>query len=211
MTDMTLARSMPAPRTPFSGPELAVRIAVTLGGLAILSPGHLPADTRRRCGTALGLALARRGMPLERVLIWPLYIGAFPMSFLALVPVLLVNSPLEEAASALFRSGGPLYLTVLAAVVVAASLAQSRRVEPFLSKPLLDVFGSADSAANGASGRPAVPVVLTALALAAVAVVPHLLEAWLDVSMPPMITGISITAAVGIILGMKSLLPGLRA
>jgi preprotein translocase subunit SecY len=126
---------------------------------------------------ALGLVLARRGMPLERTLIWPVFIGAILAILLAAVP------------------WAPLRIAALAAVIVAVSLAESRRAEP-------------RSAAGGSSAAPvaaAAPVVLTALALAAVAVVPRLLAAQLNAPIP--IDGIGITAAVGITLGAKSFLP----
>jgi len=150
--------------------------------------------------TALGLVLARRGMPLERTLIWPLYIGAILANFLLVVPWLLPAGPLRDTTLAFLSPGGRLHIAALAVVIIAVSLAQSRRAEP-------------RSAAGGSSATPvdpaaAAPVVLTALALAAVAVVPHLLAAQLNVPIP--VDGIGITAAVGITLGAKSLLPGIE-
>jgi preprotein translocase subunit SecY len=148
---------------------------------------------------ALGLVLARRGMPLERTLIWPLYISALPVSFLLFVPLLLPAGRLQDTAGALLSPGAPLHVAALAVVIIAVSLAQSRRAAPRLT--------AGDS--SGESADPAAaPVVLTALALASVAVVPHLLKAQLDLPIP--IDGTTISTAVGITLGMKSLLSGHR-
>jgi preprotein translocase subunit SecY len=164
---------------------------------------------------ALGLVLARRGMPLERMLIWPLYIGTVLANFLLVIPWLLPDGPLQDTASTFLSPGAPLHIAALAVAIIAVSLAQSQRVEPPLPKHLPDVFAADGAAANSSSATPvdpaaATPVAaLTALALAAVAVVPQLLKAWLNVPIP--IDGIQITAAVGITLGVKSLLSGPRA
>jgi hypothetical protein len=163
---------------------------------------------------ALGLVLARRGMPLERTLIWPLYIGALPVNFLAALPWLLPDGPLRDAAWAFLGPGAPMHIAALAIAIITVSLAQSWRAEPVLpNQRFLDVFATAGSAAEGSSATPvdpaaAAPLVLTALALATIAVVPPLLAARLKVPIP--IDGLQITAAVGITLGMKSVLSGHR-
>jgi preprotein translocase subunit SecY len=148
---------------------------------------------------ALGLVLARRGMPLERVLIWPLYIGTFLANFLWVGPWLVPAVPLRHPTAWTPDPKTLPYLAALAVVIIAVSLAQWRRVAP----------RSAGSAATPVAPPPAALVVLTALALAAVAVAPPLLEAAVDGPVP--IGGIQITTAVGIILGMKSLLPSLES
>jgi len=129
-----------------------------------------------------------------------LYIGPILAIFLLVVPWLLPAGPLHDTTLALLGPGAPLYTAALAVVIIVVSLAQSRRAEP-------------RSAAEGSSAMPvdpaAAPVVLTALALAAVAVVPHLLKVLLNVPIP--IDGTIITPAVGITLGVKNLLSGHRA
>jgi preprotein translocase subunit SecY len=158
---------------------------------------------------ALGLVLARRGMPLERVLIWPLYIGAFLANFILAVPLLLPAGPLQDTAAALLGLMSPLYLAALAAVTIAVSLAQSQRAEPNPPRETPAAGESSATPVDAAAAAPIAPVVLTALALAAVAVGPHLLVARFDV--PIWISGAQMIVAVGIILGMKSLLPAYGA
>jgi preprotein translocase subunit SecY len=155
------------------------------------------------CFAALGLVLARRGMPLDRVLIWPLYIGAVPVIYLPFFPFLLPDGPLRDTAGALFSWGAPLYLTALAVIIIAVFLAEWRRSELRSA--------AAGSSATPADPAAAAPVALTALALAAVAVVPYLLVMRLRLELPLPVDGIQIAAAVVITLGVKSLLPGHRA
>jgi preprotein translocase subunit SecY len=180
-----LARSLPD--TIFQCAELARMGLLSRDGiLAILAYGLVAVAGI----TALALALARRGMPLERTLIWPLYIGSFVVTYLAIGPGLLPDGPLRDNALPLLRPGAPLYLAALALVIfVLVTLAHSRRAKP-------------QSAAEDSSATPAALTTLTALALAAIAVAPYLFAARLDV-VP--VEAIQITAAVGIVVGMKSL------
>jgi preprotein translocase subunit SecY len=128
-----------------------------------------------------------------------LYIGPILTIFVWGVPWLLPAGALHDTTLALLSPGAPLYIAALAVVIIVVSLAQARRAAPW-------------SAAGGSSATSvdaaAAPVVLTALALAAIAVVPYLLKARLNVPIP--IDGTIITAAVGITLGVKSVLSGHR-
>jgi hypothetical protein len=110
---------------------------------------------------ALGLVLARRGMPLERTLIWPLYISPIPVNFLTFVPLLFPDGPLRDTAGAFLSLGTPLHIAVLAAVIIVISLAQSRRAEP-------------RSAAVGSSATPVDPAAAAPVALRADAHSAHL-------------------------------------
>jgi hypothetical protein len=79
---------------------------------------------------ALGRTLARSGMPLDRTLIWPLYIVIIPAGVLVIAPWFFPEGPTRDTASALLSRGTPLYLAALAVIVILTSLAQWRRVEP---------------------------------------------------------------------------------
>jgi preprotein translocase subunit SecY len=79
---------------------------------------------------ALGRTLARSAMPLDRTLIWPLFIATIPAGVLVLAPWFFPEGPIRDTAKALFSRGTPLYLTALAVIVILTSLAQWRRVEP---------------------------------------------------------------------------------
>jgi preprotein translocase subunit SecY len=158
---------------------------------------------------ALGLVLARRGMPLERVLIWPLYIGAFVANFPLIVTWWLPAGPLQDTALALLGPVAPLHIAALAVVVIAVSMAQSRRADPGQLQESPAAGSSSATAVDSAAGAPIALTALTALALAAVAVAPYLFARQLGVSLP--IGDVGITAAVGITLGIKGLLSGHRA
>ncbi len=154
------------------------------------------------CVVALALVLARRGIALERTLIWPQYMGAIVANFLTVVPWLLPTGPLRETALASLALGMPLHMAVLAAVIIAISLAQSRRAG----------LRSAAEASSTAPASPAAaaPIFLIALVLAAIAVGPDVLGARLPVSIPFGGIPLAIAAAITVvlILDVKSLSSG---
>jgi preprotein translocase subunit SecY len=119
---------------------------------------------------ALGLTLKRLGRPLDRVLIWPFYLAGLPASILIIAPLALPDGPLRDGLAVLSPEK-PLYLAAVAAIVIAVFLAQWRRTEPQRAS----AEPSTPPASNEAS-----PVLLTALALAALAVVPALLSTSFD-------------------------------
>lgn len=133
-----------------SGASVAVAAAVILVALAII--------------VMLALAVNGTGMPLDRTLIWPLYIAVW----LATVPLLLPAGALGDKAAALLHPGAPLYLAALAALVFVVSLWQWRRAEAGLSALAKD--------AGGAS-----PILITALILAALAVLPEILTGYFGI------------------------------
>lgn len=153
---------------------------------------------------ALGLVLARRGIALERTLIWPLYIGGIAANFFVVVPWLLPAGPLRETVLPSLGLGAPLHIAALAAIIVAVSLAQSRRAG---LRPAEGV-----SSATPVDSTAGAPVGITALALAAVASAPHILAVRLNVPVTSWVGGIEIAAAaaiaVALILDVKSLSSG---
>jgi preprotein translocase subunit SecY len=124
---------------------------------------------------ALGLTLQRMGRPLDRTLIWPFYIASFPAGALIALPWILPDGPMWDGLVDLLSPGAPFYLAAVAAIVIAVSLAQWRRTEP--QSALAETSAPAES--SGAS-----PILVTALALAALAVVPSLLATSLNVRIP---------------------------
>ncbi len=133
---------------------------------------------------ALARTMTGSAMPLDRVLIWPLFIAAYAAGALAVLPSLLPG-PIGAIAAALLNPGGPLYLAALVMIVILVSLAEWQRVR-------------SPSAAG-------LPVALTALTLAAVAVVPELLARWFD--MPLLVEGRLLTATAVVALAVLSGLP----
>jgi preprotein translocase subunit SecY len=128
---------------------------------------------------ALALTLARSQMPLDRTLIWPLYIATIPAGLLVLSP----------------WRGTPLYLAALAVIVIGTSLAQWQRVEPRPTK--------AEPSSPGVEGVGASLIVLTVLTLAAITVVPEFLTTQLG--LPMLIDGRLMTAIVAVALAMQDL------
>lgn len=146
---------------------------------------------------AILAALAGSGMPLDRTLVWPLFIAAVPTSVLVLVPWLFPAGPIRDTAAALLNRGAPLYLAALAVFVIVISLAQWGRVE---ARPAAVAEPSSPpAAAVGASLS-----LLTALTLAAVTVVPELLRT--QFGMPMLIDGRLTTVTVAIAVAMQDLL-----
>ena len=99
---------------------------------------------------ALGQTLTVSGLPLDRTLIWPLFIAAFAVSALRTAPWLFPIGFTRDAAAALLHPGAPFLLAVQAVIVIVISLTQWQRV----SVPPAVVPASA------------VPINVTALALA---------------------------------------------
>jgi len=144
---------------------------------------------------ALGRALARSGMPLDRTLIWPLYIATIPTSVLMVAPWFFPDGPMHDTAAALLNRGAPLYLAALAVIVIGTSLAQWLRVEPRPARP------EPSSPRVESVGAPL--VVLTVLTLAAITVVPQVLTTQLG--LPMLIDGRLMTAIVAVVLAMHDL------
>ena len=141
---------------------------------------------------ALARTLARSGMPLDRTLIWPLYIATIPAGMLWLAPWFFPGGPMRDTAAALLNRGTPLYLVALAVIVIVTSLAQWERVEP---RP-----AGAEPSSPRVEGVGASLIVLTVLTLAAVTVVPEFLATQLG--LPMLIDGRLMTAIVAVALAM---------
>src|SRR5262245_55787497 len=122
---------------------------------------------------ALGRTLARSGMPLDRTLIWPLYIATIPAGVLVFAPWFFPDGPMHDTVAALLNRGAPLYLAALAVIVIVTSLAQWLRVEP---RPARAEPSSAR--VEGAS-----LIVLSVRTLAALAVVPEFVTTRLGLPM----------------------------
>jgi preprotein translocase subunit SecY len=129
--------------------------------------------------------LTGSAIPLDRVLIWPLFIAAYAAGALAVLPRLLPAGPISDIAAALLNPGGTLYLAALVMIVILVSLAEWRRVKAYSAAGL--------------------PVALTALTLAAIAVVPELLVRWFE--MPLLVEGRLLAVAVVVALAAQSGLP----
>jgi preprotein translocase subunit SecY len=154
---------------------------------------------------ALGLTLKRLGMRLDRTLIWPLWMSTTFVSVLLVVPwfavdaapwLLPTSAETRHRLLSLFSPGTLLYSALLAGTVVAVSLTQWRRV-------------GMQRAPTGPSSQPvevagASPILLTALALAAIAVVPPLLTAY--VNAPILIDGRWIAVLVAVALPVVNIL-----
>src|SRR5262245_31786083 len=143
---------------------------------------------------ALALTLARSGMPLDRTLIWPLYIAITPAGALVLAPWLF-PAGMRDTAAALLNRGAPLYLVALALIVIATSLAQWQRVDP---RSAVEEPSSSRVEGVGAS-----LIILTALTLAAITVVPEFLTTQLG--LPMLIDSRLMTATVSVALAMQDL------
>ena len=139
---------------------------------------------------ALGRTLARSGMPLDRTLIWPLYIAIIPAGVLVFAPWFFPSGPMRDTAAVLLSRGAPLYLAALPVIVIGTSLAQWQRVE---SRPAPGVV----------EGVGALLIVLTVLTLAAITVVPEFLRTQLG--LPMLIDGRLMTAIVAVALAMQDL------
>jgi preprotein translocase subunit SecY len=145
---------------------------------------------------ALGRTLARSAIPLDRALIWPLFIATIPAGVLAIAPWFFPAGPVRDTAEALLSRGTPLYLTALAVIVIFTSLAQWRRLQP---RPAMAEPSRQPVERVGAS-----LVVLTVLILAAITVVPEFLTTQLG--LPKLIDGRLMTAIVVVALAMQDLL-----
>jgi preprotein translocase subunit SecY len=160
----------------------AMSMAVLLAALActVIAVAALVALVRP-------LILSR--MPLDRTLIWPLFIAAFLADMLLLAPWLFPAGGIRDAVASLCNPGAPLYLAALGIFVIAISLAQWRAAEA----PAVAGLSSPSVERRGASPR-----VLTALTLAAVAVVPEILRTHFGI--PILIGGGLIAATVSVAL-----------
>ena len=142
---------------------------------------------------AVGRTLAGAGLPLDRTLIWPLFIAAFAAGALTAAPWLVPVGPARDAAAALLHPGAPLHLAVLTVITIVISLAQWRRL---LVRPAMEEAS-------------ALPIHITALILAAVAVVPVLLTTRLG--LPVMIHAYLLAATVAVALAAQDLPRGSQA
>jgi hypothetical protein len=133
-------------------------------------------------------------MPLDRTLIWPLYIAVIPGWALVIVPWFFPDGPMRDTATVLLNRGAPLYLATLAVIVIATSLAQWQRVEP---RPVV-----ADPSSPRVESVGALLTVLTVLTLAAITVAVLLTP---QLGLPMLIDGRSMTAIVAVALAMQDL------
>jgi preprotein translocase subunit SecY len=145
---------------------------------------------------ALGRTLARSAIPLDRTLIWPLYIAIIPAGVLVIAPWFFPVGPIRDTAAALLSRGTPLHLAALAVIVILTSLAQWRRVEP---QPAV-----AETSWPPVEGVGASLIVPTVLTLAAITVVPEFLTTQLG--LPMLIDGRLMTPIVAVALAMQDLL-----
>jgi preprotein translocase subunit SecY len=145
---------------------------------------------------ALARTLARSGMPLDRTLIWPLYIATIPADALLLAPWLVPDGPMRDTAAALLNRGTPLYFAALAVIVIVTSLAQWQRVEPrsAVAEP---------PSPQVVEGVGASLIVFTVLTLATITVVPEFLTTQLG--LPMLIDARIMTAIVAVALAMQDL------
>lgn len=139
-------------------------------------------------------------VPLERALIWPLYMATWIMGALAAI-ALAVQSNLMGDAVFPFLTQGILPYTVASAVIVIAiiSLAQWRqrlRPRPAAVAPSSPPIEAVE----------AMPIALTALILATLIVAPWIITAYFGI--PRRIDGVSIVAMVVIALPIPDLLRG---
>jgi preprotein translocase subunit SecY len=151
--------------------------------------------------TVLARTLDGMGMPLDRALIWPLYIAAWMAGTLTMVPLLVPSGAMRDMAAALLNRGAPLYLAALAVFVFVISLAQWRRAKAHLTA------ADPSSPAGDASGE--LPIILTALILAIVTVAPEILATYFSV--PVLIDARLITVMVLVALPIQDLLRGRQA
>jgi len=135
---------------------------------------------------ALGRTLARSGMPLDRTLIWPLYIATIPAGVLVFTPWFFPDG----------RSA-PLYLAALAVIVIGTSLAQWLRVDPRSAR--------AETYSPRVEGVGASLIALSVMTLAAITVVPEFLTTQLG--LPMLIDARLMTAIVAVALAMQNLPP----
>lgn len=142
---------------------------------------------------ALARTLARSGMPLDRTLIWPLYIAAIPADVLVMAPWFFPGGPMRDTAAAFLNRGAPVHLAALSVTVIGTSLAQWQRVEPRPAR--------AEPASPLVDGVGASLIVLTLLTLAAITVVPEFITTRL--SLPMLIDGRLMTAIVAVALAMQ--------
>jgi preprotein translocase subunit SecY len=170
--------------------ELVREGVVSIGGLIAVLAGIFIA-VAALIAVARPLILSR--VPLDRALIWPLLIAAVPAGMLALVPQLLPDGSTRDTVASLLKPGAPVFLAVLAVLVIAVALAQWRAAAvptvAELSEPVEP---------GGASPR-----LLTALLLAAVAVVPQVLTT--RFGMPILIDGRLIVVIVSVALAAQVL------
>ena len=145
---------------------------------------------------ALALVLARSQMPLDRTLIWPLYIAVIPGWALVIVPWFFPNGPMRDTAAVLLNRGAPVYLAALAVIVIVTSLAQWQRVVP---RPAV----AEPSSPRVVEGVGASLTVLTVLTLAGITVVPVFLSTKLG--LPMLIDGRLMTAIVAVALAMQDM------
>jgi preprotein translocase subunit SecY len=183
-------------------PHLAYAIlaAVRAGAMAPAVPVALLAYGLVAVAALVALArpLAGSGIPLDRMLIWPVWMGTTFVSVLLAVPwfvlpgapwLLPTSADTRHCILSLFSPGTLLHLALLAGLVFAVSLTQWRRVRSQrAAKPSSPPAETAD----------ALPILLTALALAAIAVVPLLLTTQLNA--PILIDGRWLTALVAVAL-----------
>src|SRR5262249_48630263 len=144
---------------------------------------------------ALGRTLARSGMPLDRTLIWPLYIATIPAGVLVFAPWFFPDGPMHDTVAALLNRGAPLYLAALALIVIVTSLAQWLRVGPRPAR--------AEPSSPRVQGVGTSLIVLSVLPLAAITVVPEFLTTQLG--LPMLIDGRLMTAIVAVALAMQDL------
>jgi preprotein translocase subunit SecY len=180
-------------------PVLAVKV-IELFRVGVMPVAVLVAALAYICAAvailvALAPTLTRQGMPLDRTLIWPLFIASLPTALLSVAPWLLSDGPPRNGLAALLAPGAPAHLAILAAVVVAVSMGQWQRAAP--QRAVAEASPPAEAAS-------ASPIRLTALALAAIAVAPWVLTSRLD--LPFLIDGPSLAAVVVVAMPVASMI-----
>ena len=144
----------------------------------------------------LARVLSGLRVPLERALIWPLYMATSMMSALVAVAIAVQSNFMGDAVFPFLTRGTLPYAVASAVSVIAISLAQWQRLKlrPAAVAPSSPPVEAID----------AMPIALTALILAALIVVPWIISAYFGIPMP--IDGVSIVAMVVIALPNQDLL-----
>jgi preprotein translocase subunit SecY len=172
----------------------AVRVGFMPLSIPVAAVGYVAAAVAAI--VTLALVLTRLGMPLDQMLIWPVFVASLLIGALSATPSWLLSGPTGETLGSLLAPGAPLNLALLAGFVIAVSVAQwgsGSGGAPSAAEPPSTTGGT-----NGAS-----PVLITALALAAVTVAPSLLMTHMKV--PTLVDGTWITAAVAVALPVVDL------
>jgi hypothetical protein len=145
---------------------------------------------------AFARALSGLGMPLERTLIWPLFMANWMLSLLKAIALVGIPDLMNVGTIPLLEAESPVWPAVLAVVVIMLSLAQWQRLK---ARPA--------AAAPSSPPVPAMdlmPVALTAAALVGISVLPGIITAYFK--MPLQIDPLLLTTLVIVALPILDLL-----